>query len=353
MENVMKKNLIFIGVLMLLFSSAGLGAENLDDRVLTNEYRDALLTADSNMDGTLSYDEVIGFTADVNDEVIDFDQRDAEAVAEFSNRELDYYDILPTSSFDEASSNIESFSRSNEELLRRYDDGDGRIGDGDIFGAVQDWQEDMLEDNELRKMMAARTATELGDYNYLEYISEEPREASIGESVEVSEGDEIIFGSENSNSIEVNNIREYEPGSNSKFFEFFTGQGTEERIVYDEEGSSGSMYEVGFETGDFSVHVEEISAGSDEAVIRIERDLSESSSFDCENYELSENQYAFCKDDGESAVKEVDLGHTVVELEYMYNNRAYGSGEGVAATFDGEDGITLTVTNRGQEYRQA
>lgn len=353
MENVMKKNLIFIGVLMLLFSSAGLGVENLDDRVLTNEYRDALLTADSNMDGTLSYDEVIGFTADVNDEVIDFDQRDAEAVAEFSNRELDYYDILPTSSFDEASSNIESFSRSNEELLRRYDDGDGRIGDGDIFGAVQDWQEDMLEDNELRKMMAARTATELGDYNYLEYISEEPREASIGESVEVSEGDEIIFGSENSNSIEVNNIREYEPGSNSKFFEFFTGQGSEERIVYDEEGSSGSMYEVGFETGDFSVHVEEISAGSDEAVIRIERDLSESSSFDCENYELSENQYAFCKDDGESAVKEVDLGHTVVELEYMYNNRAYGSGEGVAATFDGEDGITLTVTNRGQEYRQA
>ena len=174
-----------------------------------------------------------------------------------------------------------------------------------------------------------------------------------GESISVSESDEIVFGPGNANSLEVNSIREDNSNDDSSFFEFTTGQGTEKRIVYVESRESGRIEEVEFETGMATVFVEELLTSEKEAVIRIERELSQSSNFECSQANLEENQYAFCSQDGDTAVQNIDLGHTSKELEYRYNNRAYGSGEEVAATFTDSDGMTLTVTQRGLNYKQA
>jgi len=176
---------------------------------------------------------------------------------------------------------------------------------------------------------------------------------SYGESISVGESDEIVFGPGNANSLEVESIREDTSNEDSSFFEFTTGQGTDERIVYVESRESGRVEEVEFETGKATVFVEELSTRDKEALIRIERDISQSSNFECSQTNLEENQYTFCSQEGDTAVQNIDLGHTTRELEYRYNNRAYGSGEEVAATFTDSDGMTLTVTQRGLNYKQA
>lgn len=57
----------------------------------------------------------------------------------------------------------------------------------------------------------------------------------------------------------------------------------------------------------------------------VELEPPQSSNFECENYDLGRNQYAFCTNQGDEAEQEVDLGHVEKELNFV-NNRMTRSG---------------------------
>ena len=158
-------------------------------------------------------------------------------------------------------------------------------------------------------------------------------EADIGEVIEVSVGDTVVFGPENQNELSIEFIREREnrdfqdmgimPGIGS-------GTVTDDplRIIFPDGRDHGGMTDVQFETGNFDVEVEDHSVSEQTATIKLVPRYSQSSDFNCENYNLVENQYAFCSNSDEDsergAVQEVDLGHTTETFNYVRNAEVTG-----------------------------
>jgi hypothetical protein len=156
---------------------------------------------------------------------------------------------------------------------------------------------------------------------------------------EVSKGDRVVFGPENSNSFKVDSIGDdlvnIVPSSDK------ADTGITERVgIVD-------FMDIEFESGLYRVSV--VERGSESATMKLVR--SYSSNFSCADYQTGENEYKFCTNQGDEAVKEVDLGYgRSVELNFVNN---YYINDEKHTTLAGPE-KTLTITHgEGQEYRGA
>lgn len=158
-------------------------------------------------------------------------------------------------------------------------------------------------------------------------------EADIGETVDIEVGDTITFGPENQNELSIEFIRDRE-GRNFHEMGIIPGIGsgtvTDDplRIIFPDGRNHGGMTDTSFKTGNFDVEVDSHDISDQTATIRLVPRYSQSSNFDCENYDLSENQYAFCSNSDEEAergaVQEIDLGHTTETINYVRNAEVTG-----------------------------
>jgi len=159
------------------------------------------------------------------------------------------------------------------------------------------------------------------------------KEIETGSWVDISVSDTLVFGPENQNELSIEFMRERE----SRDFRDMgimpgIGPGTISdnplRIIFPEGRDNGGLTETEFNSGTFRVDVEDFSVSEQSARVKILPVYSESSDFDCENYDLGENQYAFCSNTDEEmergAEQEIDLGHTTEVVNFVRNDKVTG-----------------------------
>lgn len=337
---------------------------NLDYRKYIYEY-----TEYSNERFTREFQQLlINFDRDEDDEIGETDLQYAHrqwVSGEIDGRKLDivfaawqrgfnYGQYIQPSGFQSQEiDDIEQFSVNNQGLLERFDaDDDGKIGDSDISGAVEEWRNDNLRTEELRTLVDAWGITD-SSYDYRDYAS---INAEVGERVSVSVGQTVEFGDQNQ--IEINDIRR-EPGSENIFFEFTPGIGAgvsseDLTIVIPEDKSSNFAREIGFNSGKFDVTVADVDIEQQNATLELTRYYSQSSNFECESYDLQENQYAFCNNTGEEAEREVDLGTTTQNFDFVRNYPRLVTGQDFRSSLFSAGELSLDVRHdQPIEYRGA
>ena len=160
-----------------------------------------------------------------------------------------------------------------------------------------------------------------------------PLEADTGDWTEVSVGDTVVFGTDKQNELSIEFIRDRD-GRNFREMGVMPGigPGTQSdnplRIIFPNGRDYGGMTETEFNSGMFTVEVEDLSVSEKSARVKILPVYSESSKFDCADYDLGENQYAFCsntdEDSERGAEQELDLGHTTEIINYVRNDKVKG-----------------------------
>lgn len=146
-------------------------------------------------------------------------------------------------------------------------------------------------------------------------------------------GDAVVFGIDKHNELSIEFIRDRD-GRNFREMKIMPGigSGTQSdnplRIIFPNGRDYGGMTETEFNSGMFRVEVEDLSVSEKSARVKILPVYSESSKFDCADYDLRENQYAFCsntdEDSERGAEQELDLGHTAEIINYVRNDKVKG-----------------------------
>lgn len=158
-------------------------------------------------------------------------------------------------------------------------------------------------------------------------------EVDTGSWVTVSPGDTLLFGPENQNELDIESIRERE-NRDFRDMEVMPGIGPGTisddplRIIFPDGRDHGGLTETEFNSGMFGIEVKDFNVSEKTARLKILPEYSESSDFNCENYDLSENQYAFCSNSDEDsergAEQRVDLGHTTEIINFVRNDKVTG-----------------------------
>jgi PKD repeat protein len=195
---------------------------------------------------------------------------------------------------------------------------------------------------------------EAGEYTIRLYVEDDEGESAettktitvtsvvrpeIEETFEVAAGDTVRFGPDDVNGFEVDSV-------NSDLVNIVPESERADTGVTERVGIVDFM-DLEFESGLYRVSV--VERGSERATMKLVR--SYSSDFSCEDYQTGENEYKFCTNQGDEAVKQVDLGYgRSVNLNfvnnYYINNRKH-------TTLSGPE-KALTITHgEGLEYRGA
>lgn len=217
---------------------------------------------------------------------------------------------------------IEDSIANNLDIIQNYDENDdGEISSTELDTASNDFNEGIITSDQLGDVAVVHRY----DGDYREHINENDLEgnvirADMADEIEVKEGDEVFFN-DGEESFEIQSFSE---PSNSKIVNIIP-EGNVDTGVTDRIGiPQDSFMDLGFESGDYEIHAENIDGDLNSGEIEIRRSFSESSSFGCEDYQLSENQYAFCTNQGEQAIEEIDLGHTTESINLVRNNIIVG-----------------------------
>jgi hypothetical protein len=207
------------------------------------------------------------------------------------------------------------------DTLTEYDEN----GDGEISIV----EADAAADSEVsqRKAQALLEAS-VRDLTFDASLGGETKKIEVDTWVDTSVGDTLVFGSDGQNELEIEFMRENEEKTSRKMGVMpGIGPGTTSSdplaIIFPEDRADGALFGVEFNSGTFDLKVEEFSASERSARVKVLPVYPESSDYDCENYDLGENQYAFCSNTNQDlergAEQEIDLGHTTETLKFLSN----------------------------------
>jgi hypothetical protein len=175
--------------------------------------------------------------------------------------------------------------------------------------------------------------------------------------VNVSVGDTLIFGPDNQNNFTVAEIRDLRGDVYVDINPSGPTPGTVDGLAAIGLNTGVKMQEFG--TGEYRIEARNADIEQKSVSLKISREYSESSNFDCENYNLGENQYAFCSNGDEEVergeTQNIDLGFESVETDFNHNHVAqYGGEPKRASIFTFANGPTFTVRHdSGGTYRGA
>ncbi len=325
------------------------------------DYIGVISIADDNFDQEIDTQEYSNaFQAFTQDDATYLNRNMVRAINKTFNYDGEYTDFIDNGMKQSAVDDLN--------VLQEYDTNSDGIATQDFSQALNDYVDSQMSLDKFNSI-ATFYWSEDTYQNFADSSSSETREgerveASIDEWSDVNVGDTVVFGTDNQNELSIESMRESER-RDFRYMELMPGIGpgtpSEDplRIIFPEDEVRNTLGGVEFSSGRFRIEVEDFSVQSQSAGVKLVPDYSESSDFDCMDYDLGENQYAFCSNGDEEVergeTQNIDLGFESVETDFNYNHVAqYGGEPKRASIFTFANGPTFTVRHdSGGTYRGA